>query len=192
MCSSTFLDEMGRPSFQALQHRSVKRSAVVFYAFDLLQLGRIDYRSKPLRDRRRVLAGLKFGAPILLSAPLPGTPDRIERVVRDAGLEGVVAKRLDSIYESGLRSRSWIKVRFNQRQEFVIGGYKPAGRSFDSVLVGYYEGARFTTRPRSAPASRPRRGRQSGVDSTAHKPRSARSSTCRIAKGKATGAKASP
>jgi bifunctional non-homologous end joining protein LigD len=138
------LDETGRPSFQALQHRSVKRSAVVFYAFDLLQLGRIDYRAKPLRERRRVLAGLNFGAPILLSTPLPGTSDKIERVVRDAGLEGVVAKRLDSIYESGLRSRNWIKVRFHQRQEFVIGGYKPAGGSFDSVLVGYYEGAKFS------------------------------------------------
>jgi bifunctional non-homologous end joining protein LigD len=53
-----------------------------------------------------------------------------------AGLEGVVAKRLNSLYGPGIRTRNWIK---SKRQEFVIGGYKPAGESFDSVLVGYYE-----------------------------------------------------
>jgi ATP-dependent DNA ligase len=85
------LDEHGQPSFQALQHRSVKRSGIVFYAFALLHLGESSYRSKPLRERQRALAKLTFTAPILLSAPLPGTPGEIERVVRGAGLEGVVA-----------------------------------------------------------------------------------------------------
>jgi hypothetical protein len=68
------LDEHGRPSFQALQHRSVGRAGVVFYAFDLLYLGDADYRSKRLADRRPTLHRLNFTAPILLSAPLPGTP----------------------------------------------------------------------------------------------------------------------
>ena len=54
-----------------------------------------------------------------------------------------MAKRLDSIYEPGIQSRNWLKVKFNKRQEFVIGGYKPAGTTFDSILVGYYEGKRF-------------------------------------------------
>ena len=137
------LDEHGRPSFQALQHRSVSRSGIVFYAFDLLHLGESSYRTKPLRERQRALARLKFAAPILRSAPLPGTPEQIAQVVREAGLEGVVAKRLDSIYEPGIQSRNWLKVKFNQREEFVIGGYKPAGTTFDSILVGYYEGRRF-------------------------------------------------
>jgi DNA ligase D-like protein (predicted ligase) len=134
------LDEHGVPSFQALQHRSVKRSGIVFYAFDLLRLGRTDYRSRPLSERRRALHRLKFVSPILLSKPLPGTPEQIEEVVRAAGLEGVVAKRSDSLYESGRRSRAWLKVKFNRRQEFVIGGFKPSGDSFESVLVGFYEG----------------------------------------------------
>jgi DNA ligase D-like protein (predicted ligase) len=137
------IDEHGRPSFQALQHRGVTPSAVVYYAFDLLQLGAVDYRSKALRERQRALARLSFTSPILLSSPLPGTPDEIEPVVRAAGLEGVVAKRLDSVYEPGIRSRNWIKVRFATRQEFVVGGYKPAGKGFDSVLVGYYEGRKL-------------------------------------------------
>jgi bifunctional non-homologous end joining protein LigD len=137
------LDEQGRPSFQALQHRSVKRMAVVFYAFDVLHLGRTDLCGKPLRERRHALAGLNFAAPILMSSPLPGTPQEIERVVRAAGLEGVVAKRLDSVYEPGIRTRNWIKVKFSKRQEFVVGGYKPAGKGFDSVLVGYYQARKF-------------------------------------------------
>ncbi len=55
----------------------------------------------------------------------------------------MVAKRVNSLYEPGRRSRSWIKVKFHKRQEFVIGGYKPAGDTFDSVLVGYFERRRF-------------------------------------------------
>jgi ATP-dependent DNA ligase len=47
------------------------------------------------------------------------------------------AKRLDSLYEPGKRSDAWIKVKFSKRQELVVGGYKPAGNGFDSVLVGF-------------------------------------------------------
>jgi bifunctional non-homologous end joining protein LigD len=143
MWSCTFLDEHGVPSFQALQHRSIARAGIVFYAFDLLHLDNRDYRRKPLGERRRALQGLTFTSPILLSAPLPGSPEQIERAVRGAGLEGVVAKREDSIYESGRRSLAWRKVKFSKRQEFVIGGYKPGGSTFDSVLVGYYERRKF-------------------------------------------------
>jgi bifunctional non-homologous end joining protein LigD len=63
--------------------------------------------------------------------------------VRASGLEGIVTKRVDSRYESGRRSRAWVKVKFSRRQEFVIGGYKPAGRGFDSVFAGFYEGRKF-------------------------------------------------
>jgi bifunctional non-homologous end joining protein LigD len=55
-------------------------------------------------------------------------------------LEGVIAKRRLSHYEPGRRSHAWIKVKFNRRQEFVIGGLKPNATSFESLLVGYYEG----------------------------------------------------
>jgi bifunctional non-homologous end joining protein LigD len=137
------LDEHGVPSFQALQHRSVARAGVVFYAFDLLHLGASGFLKTPLSGRRRALHGLPFASPILLSTPLPGTPQRIEDAVRSAGLEGVVAKRVNSMYEPGRRSHSWVKVKFNRRQEFVIGGYKPAGNLFDSLLVGYFDRRRF-------------------------------------------------
>jgi bifunctional non-homologous end joining protein LigD len=138
------VDAEGRPSFQALQHRSVKRAAVVYYAFDLLHLDGRDYRREPLEARRRALDALRLSFPLLQSKPLPGDVQDIEQAVRGAGLEGVVAKRIDSLYHPGRRSPSWIKVRFNKRQEFAIGGYKPAGDSFDSVLVGYFDKRRFT------------------------------------------------
>lgn len=55
-------------------------------------------------------------------------------------LEGVVAKRRSSFYEPGRRSGAWVKLRVNRRHDFIVGGYLPRGRNFDSILVGYYEG----------------------------------------------------
>ncbi len=54
-------------------------------------------------------------------------------------LEGVVAKRRDSQYEEGERSRNWQKLKLERQQEFVVGGYRPAGNSVDALLVGYFE-----------------------------------------------------
>jgi bifunctional non-homologous end joining protein LigD len=131
------LDENGRPSFQALHHQAAR--AVVFYAFDLLHLNGRDLTGATLDERRDLLTPVVGGTPLLHSEPLPGTPKQIERAVRQLRLEGVVAKRRDSRYEAGRRSDAWVKVKFSRRQEFVVGGYKPAGASFDSLLVGYYE-----------------------------------------------------
>jgi len=135
------IDEEGRPSFQALHHQAAH--VVVYYAFDLLLLGGRDLTREPLDSRRKQLAAAVRGTSILLSEPLPGTPAQIERAVRDLGLEGVVAKRRSSRYETGRRSDKWLKVKFSRRQEFVVGGYKPANNGFDSVLVGYYDGRRL-------------------------------------------------
>ena len=130
------LDEHGQPSFQALHHGS--KQSLVYYAFDLLELNGRDLTRWPLERRRAELATLVRDTSVLLSEALPGTPAQIEAAVRGLRLEGVVAKRANSIYEAGRRSPSWIKVRFNRRQEFVIGGYKPNPVNFESVLVGCY------------------------------------------------------
>ena len=135
------IDEQGRPSFQALHHQAAQ--VVVYYAFDLLLIGHRDLTRDPLDARRELLAAAAAGTSILLSEPLPGTPAQIERAVRELGLEGVVAKRRSSRYEAGRRSDKWLKVKFSRRQEFAVGGYKPANNGFDSVLVGYYEGKRL-------------------------------------------------
>jgi DNA ligase D-like protein (predicted ligase) len=136
------LDEDGRPSFQALQHRTVRPHAVAYYVFDILHLDGRDVLRESLEMRRDLLTSTVKGSRVLLSTELPGSPAEIVAAVKRLGLEGVVAKRRKSIYEPGRRSHAWIKVRFSLRQEFVIGGYVPDGKTFDSVLVGYYDTTR--------------------------------------------------
>jgi ATP-dependent DNA ligase len=78
--------------------------------------------------------------------------------VKAQGLEGLVAKRLDSRYEPGQRSGAWQKMRVNKGQEFVIGGYTPSDKNFDALVIGYYNGPRLIyaarTRNGFTPASR--------------------------------------
>jgi bifunctional non-homologous end joining protein LigD len=137
------LDTQGRPSFQALHHAATGGFSLVYYAFDLLHLNGRDWMSAPLEDRRSALHTVVADSDMLLSEPLPGTPAQIEAAVRRLQLEGIVAKRRRSRYESGRRSDAWLKVRFARHQEFVIGGYKPNATTFDSLLVGYREGPRL-------------------------------------------------
>jgi bifunctional non-homologous end joining protein LigD len=132
------LDASGRPSFQALHHSATSGYSLVYYAFDLLHLDGRDLIDVPLEDRRAALGRVIGQSGLLLSEPLPGSPGEIEAAVRRLQLEGIVAKLRHSRYEPGRRSDAWVKVRFARHQEFVIGGYKPAAGTFDSVVVGYW------------------------------------------------------
>jgi bifunctional non-homologous end joining protein LigD len=100
-----------------------------------------DVRGEPLTVRRKLLESKvlpRLGEPVryvgLLDAPLPTL---IESVKAD-GLEGLVGKRLDSRYESGLRSGAWLKMRVNRGQEFVIGGYT-IGNPFGALIFRYFD-----------------------------------------------------
>jgi DNA ligase D-like protein (predicted ligase) len=135
------LDAEGRPSFQALHHQEAHLLA--YYVFDLLHDGRRDLIGEPLRARRAALDRVKLSAPVFRSEPLAGETARIVAAVQQLGLEGIVAKRIDSRYEAGRRSHAWVKVRFNQRQEFVIGGFTDDGNWVDALVVGYYDGKRL-------------------------------------------------
>jgi ATP-dependent DNA ligase len=84
--------------------------------------------------------------PIALSESLDASADELVRVAKEFEFEGIVAKRNNSIYESGKRTSAWAKYKVNQGQEFVIGGYTP-GNPFDALIVGYYEGERYCTSP---------------------------------------------
>jgi ATP-dependent DNA ligase len=64
--------------------------------------------------------------------------DTMLAAVKEQGLEGVVAKRKDSFYEAGQRTGSWVKMRVNQGQEFVVGGYIPGPHGLDSIIIGFY------------------------------------------------------
>ena len=102
-----------------------------------------DLRSRPLIERRKLLAKLLKKAPenIKFSEELTGTKEELLRVAKQFELEGLIAKRPDSLYEAGRRSGAWVKIKLTRAQEFVIGGYTPPEGSrkyFGALLVGYY------------------------------------------------------
>lgn len=136
------LDPEGRPSFQLLQNSRGKKAEVFFYAFDLLYEDGQSLRELPFSGRRARLETFLGNPsdPVRLSAVLPGTAEQVLQAVRRLGLEGVVAKRRDSVYEAGERTGAWVKCRTSAGQEFVIGGYVPGAHGFDSLLIGVFEG----------------------------------------------------
>ena len=137
------LDEKGKPSFSALQHSRFTPDTLYFYVFDLLAYKGKDLRKLPLVERRRLLErqALKgMRDPVRLSSVFTTSANELIKAAKEAGLEGVIAKRADSRYESGERSGAWVKYKTNKGQELVIGGYKPGSNGFEYLLVGYYEG----------------------------------------------------
>ena len=135
----------GKPSFQMLQNRGSagREWHIVYYAFDLLNLEGKDLRALPLLERKQRLRGVVAGSDVRYSAELTGAPEAVVASVENAGLEGVMAKRRDSKYLARTRSPDWLKLRIGHAQEFVIGGYNPGGETFQSLLVGYYEGRKL-------------------------------------------------
>ena len=92
--------------------------------------------------------------PICQSPELPGTLDELIQAVRVQGFEGLVAKRRASKYQSGERSGAWAKMRVNQAQDFVSGGYTEGGSTFDALIFGYFEGRRLLYAGRTRSGSR--------------------------------------
>ena len=145
-----------RPSFAHLQHRMhvsqptaflVETYPVVFIAFDLLALDGRSLLDLPYSTRRRFLAEIVNDGPSWRCPPA-STEDgaSLLELARARDLEGVVAKRLSSHYQPGVRSRHWVKVKIRKRQEFVVGGFLP-GRDggalegqIGSLLLGINEG----------------------------------------------------
>jgi bifunctional non-homologous end joining protein LigD len=151
------LDEKGRSSFQLLQAREVlaagrvrptggegRKSPIYFYAFDLLQLDGKSLVRLPLEARKNVLEKLcaDAGDPIRYSGAIGGDAKRLLEEVKRRGLEGIIGKQRNSVYEPGRRSGAWIKLKCVNEQEFVVGGYTPpqgARKHFGAILVGYYD-----------------------------------------------------
>jgi DNA ligase D-like protein (predicted ligase) len=136
-------DESGKPSFNLLQNHGSSSVPLFFYVFDVMVLGGVNVKDSSLEQRQELLEQKilpKLTEPIRYVGELSASlPDLIESV-KASGLEGLMAKRRDSKYEAGLRSGAWQKMRVNQGQEFVIGGYTIGGKSFDALIFGYYEG----------------------------------------------------
>jgi bifunctional non-homologous end joining protein LigD len=138
------LDEKGLPSFNVLQNYNHSDTPLQFYVFDLPRLRGKDLRPGTLSERRELLRSKVMrhldGEVAVLSESLEATASEVVAAVKKQGLEGVIAKRRDSVYEEGRRSGAWVKMRVNKGQELVIGGYVPSEKNFDSPVVGYYDG----------------------------------------------------
>jgi len=148
-------DADDRPSFEALQgrmhiasraqaRRLAKSTPVTYMIFDLLWLDGHSLIGLPYQERRERLASLKLaGERWQTPEHIVGNGSTVLRASAEQGLEGIVAKRLDSTYEPGRRSSGWVKVKNVGRQELVIGGWMPGkGRRRDRIgalLVGVYD-----------------------------------------------------
>ncbi len=137
------LDAHGKPTFSVLQNYRLRQESLYFYAFDLLAYQGKDLRNLPLSERRFLLERYALQGmrdPVRLSHVFTTSAKRLIAAAKQTGLEGVIAKRADSRYESDERSGAWLKYKTNKGQELVIGGYKPGTIVFDYLLAGYYEG----------------------------------------------------
>ncbi len=177
------LGASGRPSFQALQHRSAHLNhVIVYYVFDLLHLDGHDFTSRPLVERQAKLGRVVRGSGLLLSETLEGTPHDVVAAVRSLGLEGIIAKRNDSRYISGERSSAGQKLKLDRQREFVIGAYRPGGNGMNALLVGYYEGRQLRFAGKVRAGFTPRLGGRCSPASSRSTPRSARSWISRTAR----------
>jgi bifunctional non-homologous end joining protein LigD len=144
----------GRPSFERLQRRMhvesesairrLRQDVPITYAvFDLLWLDGHPTTGLPYSDRRRLLEELQLAGPAWHTpAAHPGDGRALLDATRAAGLEGMVAKRLDSLYEPGVRTRQWLKIKNHLSQDFVVGGYLPGEGSrgrLGALLLGVHE-----------------------------------------------------
>ena len=140
------LGDDGRPSFNALQNYGSASTPILYFVFDVMVFEGRDVKTETLDSRRELLEQRivpKLAEPVRYVGTLDASLRDLVHSVKAQGLEGLVAKRRDSRYEPGLRSGAWMKMRINQGQEFVIGGYTVGTKTFDALIFGYYEGDRL-------------------------------------------------
>ena len=134
----------GRSDFQALQNAfdAGRDTEIVYFVFDAPFLGGQDLRRLALSERKkRLRKSFKDSESVRFSADLKGSAREVLEHACKLGLEGLIGKQAGSVYASG-RSKSWIKLKCRQRQDFVVGGYTAPGGSrtgFGALLVGLYD-----------------------------------------------------
>lgn len=123
-------DGEGRPTFQGLMDAyhgtpssSLSDGEPVFYAFDLLHRSGYDLRRCPLSTRQAELEKLTLPPPLRRLDSTPESGEILFEQAREHGFEGIVAKKLSSVYQSGKRTEDWVKVKGYHSEEFLIAGY---------------------------------------------------------------------
>jgi bifunctional non-homologous end joining protein LigD len=132
------LDDDGRPNFGMLQARS---RPALFAAFDVLAVNDADTTTLPYEQRRRLLTGvLETGTHWTTPEHHIGGGADLLAITDAQGLEGIVAKRLSSVYRPGTRSKDWIKIKHRRTTELVVGGWRAGtgnrSSTFGALLVG--------------------------------------------------------
>ncbi len=138
-----YIQEGGKVDFQKLQNADHEQEHLHYYVFDIAWLNDHDLKRLPLRERKKLLNVLLADAP-----PHIHYLDYIEdegldyfEYIQENRLEGMIAKRADSLYVPGIRSKDWLKVKTGYRQEMIICGFMPsekAARPFSSLLCAVY------------------------------------------------------
>lgn len=140
------VDDSGRSAFQLLRSFQTTGSnqPLFYYVFDILQLDGRSLLALPLWQRKALAKKLTQDVhpQLRFSDSIQADSSRLVKAMQARGLEGLVGKKRDSAYQPGQRSGAWIKFKWTNEQEFVIGGYtrpKGARSHFGAILVGYYE-----------------------------------------------------
>jgi bifunctional non-homologous end joining protein LigD len=133
----------GVSNFSALQGwRSEADGTLIYYIFDILWLNGKDLTQLTLEQRREILkASLPFDDMIRLSQTFEASGSDFYDAALKMGLEGIMAKKNDSLYHPDIRTKEWLKIKTSRRQEVVIGGYtrnEGTNKLFSSLLVGVF------------------------------------------------------
>jgi bifunctional non-homologous end joining protein LigD len=138
------LNDKGLPDFSALQTwRSEADGNLIFYAFDLLWYDGYDLTNVPFRDRKELLnAIIPTEGIIRFSENFEIDGKEFFKMADDMGLEGIIAKKGDSVYAPGIRSKEWLKIKTQKQQDVVIAGYsrnENSSRKLSALLLGVYD-----------------------------------------------------
>lgn len=138
-------DDKGIARFQQLQHwKSEADGDLIYYVFDLIWYNGKDLRGLPLSERMQLLKEMlpSDHPTIRMGFTIQGRGTDLLDSAREMGLEGIIAKRLSSTYQSGKRSADWLKIKTQNRQEAIIIGYTKKEESpklFSALLLGLYK-----------------------------------------------------
>ncbi|MBI4188020.1 MAG: DNA ligase D [Chloroflexi bacterium] len=149
------LDSKGKLCFQCLQGylQSMNRipterveppSAIIYYVFDILYLDGYDLRKVTLKQRKELLQGVLTTSDDVRFVEYFATEGKtVYRAAIENGLEGVIAKRQDSLYEPGKRSKNWLKIKAVTSDDFIVGGFTQGtgnrAKTFGALILGYYD-----------------------------------------------------
>lgn len=142
------LNEKGNPDFQKLQNYQENTGyPLIYYVFDILSLKGKDLKDLPLLERKKILKRT------LISSPVVRYCDHIEnkgkdffKAIKKGGLEGIIAKKKDSVYLPGVRTKQWLKIKHHKSQEAIIVGFtEPKGsrQHFGSILLAQYRNGKL-------------------------------------------------